>query len=174
MEVWKDIEGYEGLYQVSSLGRVKSLDRITPKNRYFKGKILVNKHDSQGYQLVCLCVDGKQSYAYIHRLVAKAFIPNPENKETVNHKDENKANNCVENLEWMTMRENANYGTRNERCTHKPKPIFQIKNGFVIKRWESAIEASKTLGISLTSIRSALCGDSITCCGFMWRYVYTR
>ena len=173
MEIWKDIEGYEGLYQVSSLGRVRSLDRKMDR-RFCKGRILKNKRDGQGYQQVCLCVNKTHKYCYIHRLVAQAFIPNPQNKETVNHKDENKTNNHVDNLEWMTMKENANYGTRNERCKHKAKPFFQIKNGFVVKRWDSTYEAAKSLNVSKSAIQSALCGDSIYCQDYLWRYVYER
>lgn len=107
-EIWKDIEGYEGLYQVSNLGRVK---RITT-NRILKS----SKHVS-GYLMVNLSKNSVTSHQRIHRLVAQAFIPNPENKHDINHIDENKTNNHVSNLEWVTAQENSNHGTRNERIS---------------------------------------------------------
>lgn len=102
METWKDIEGYEGFYQVSDQGRVKSLVR---KNR-IKEKLLKTTPSGRGYPMVALCRDGTQAYLTIHRLVATAFIPNPENKECINHKNGIKTDNRVENLEWATYREN--------------------------------------------------------------------
>ena len=93
MEQWRDIEGFDGLYQVSNQGRVKSL-------KYGKEKILKGVKSCNGYLTVGLCKDGKEVRKYIHRLVAEAFLPNPQNLPQVNHKDEDKTNNCVENLEW--------------------------------------------------------------------------
>lgn len=109
MEVWKDIEGYEGIYQISSLGRVKSCDRYTPKKngrmRHEKEKLraLIDVH---GYLYCELWINNTHKRYAIHRLVAGAFIPNPENKPEVNHKDGNKKNNVVDNLEWVTYSEN--------------------------------------------------------------------
>lgn len=110
MEVWKDIVGYEGLYQVSNLGRVKSLKR-NKANNYGKVpervlKQQINKK-SGGYSQASLCKEGKYKVFFIHRLVARAFIHNPDNKPVVNHKDGNKHNNCVGNLEWCTQKENV-------------------------------------------------------------------
>lgn len=107
-EIWKDIKDYEGLYQVSNLGRVKriKLDRIL---KGFK--------NTDGYRIVRLSKNRVVSNQRIHRLVAQAFIPNTDNKPTVNHIDENKTNNMVSNLEWMTRKENNNHGTRNERSS---------------------------------------------------------
>lgn len=107
-EIWKDIEGYEGLYQVSNLGRVT---RVTT-NRILKS----SKHVS-GYLMVNLSKNSVTSHQRIHRLVAQAFIPNPENKPDINHVDEDKTNNNVNNLEWSTRKENCNHGTRNERIS---------------------------------------------------------
>lgn len=108
----KDIQGYEGLYAITSCGKVWS---------YKSKRFLMPYKHYKGYLLVKLTKDGIRKAYTVHRLVAEAYIPNPENKEQVNHKDENKANNCVNNLEWMTNKENANYGTRNERISNTLK-----------------------------------------------------
>lgn len=110
-EIWKDIEGYEGLYQVSNYGRIKSLDYR------HKGipKIMVSGKQNNGYMNVGLWKDRQKTTYYIHRLVAKAFLPNPDGLPEVNHIDECLSNNMVTNLEWCTSEYNANYGTRNER-----------------------------------------------------------
>ena len=133
MEEWKDIAGYEGLYQVSSLGRVKSLSRRDRLNRVIQEKILKPRSDKKGYLMVNLYKESKRKSYKVHRLVAQAFILNPENKPQVNHKDEDKTNNRVDNLEWATAKENVNYGTRNERVAKShvnnkklSKPIYGI------------------------------------------------
>lgn len=110
-EIWKDVKGFEGLYQVSNLGRVRSLDR-RKNNHFFRGRILRQPKDKDGYCLVTLN-DGKRSkMGRVHRLVALAFIPNPENLPEVNHIDENKENNRIDNLEWCTTKYNLTYGSR--------------------------------------------------------------
>jgi len=104
-EIWKDIDGYEGSYQVSNTGKVRSLDRKV--HNYIKtGRVLKAKNNGHGYLDVSLSGKTKQKHAYIHILVAKAFIPNPNSYEQVNHKDFNKANNCVDNLEWVSRKQN--------------------------------------------------------------------
>ncbi len=109
-EIWKDIEGFEG-YQISNLGRVKSLNyRHTKRER-----ILQQKLSRNGYCQIVLCKNGKKYTFVVHRLVATAYISNPNGKPQVNHLDECKINNCAENLEWCTCKENINHGTRNER-----------------------------------------------------------
>ena len=108
MEIWKDIKGYEGLYQISNKGRVKTLGN----NKTRKEKIRDGKID-RGYKRILLCKNGKKKQCLIHRLVAEAFLPNPDNLPVVNHKDENKLNNNVENLEWCTQAYNVNYSHNN-------------------------------------------------------------
>lgn len=114
-EEWRDVIGFEGLYQVSNLGRVKGLDRLVDTNinnvdkRISKGKLLKPQFNNKGYKRVNLCKNGTFKSVFVHRLVAEAFIPNPNNYPVVNHKDENKQNNCVENLEWCTQKYNMNW-----------------------------------------------------------------
>lgn len=121
-EIWKDIVGYEGLYQVSNLGNVKRLKGYKGREKGY----IVEEHlikpsiNSNGYQNVVLCKNGKTKTFTMHRLVAIAFLYNSDNLPQVNHKDENKLNNCVDNLEWCDSKYN-NYGTRNKKCSDKWK-----------------------------------------------------
>ena len=179
MEEWRVIEDYPN-YMVSNLGRVKSLNyNKTGKERIMKQGI------SKGYCRVVLYKDAKQKKYLVHRLVASAFLPNPNNYLCVNHKDENKQNNKVSNLEWCTQEYNINYGTRNERVGKansillkgKPnialsKPILQLsKNGEYIKQWVSAVEASKELNISRPHICQCCNGKRKFCGGYRWEYL---
>ena len=110
-EIWKDVVGYEGYYQVSNLGRVRSLDRIASNGRKIKGKILSTKVNTPPYYpRVSLSVNGKMKLVQVHRLVAQAFVynPDPEHKTQVGHKDESRTNNRADNLEWVTPKENSN------------------------------------------------------------------
>lgn len=126
-EEWRDIAGFEGLYQISNLGNVKSFDRIDSLGRLrigIKRKLI---DDKDGYQLVSLHKDGKVFMKKVHRLVAEAFLPNPDNLPFVNHKDENKKNNCVDNLEFCTAKYNVNYGSAlKKRGIEHRKPVFAI------------------------------------------------
>lgn len=116
-EIWKDIKGFEGLYQISNLGRVRSLDRLVRSGhgsfKLSKGKIRKPSIDRYGYYRIDLWKAQKASYITIHRLVAEAFIPNPENKKAVNHINCIKTDNRVENLEWCTNQENSNHAVAN-------------------------------------------------------------
>ena len=117
-EIWRPVVGYEGLYEVSNTGQVRSLDRYVKNNhsyRLHKGKVLSLLKNEYGYIQVVLSCNGKHNTITVHRLVAQAFILNPNNLPEVNHKDEDKTNNSVENLEWCTAKYNSNYGTRNIR-----------------------------------------------------------
>lgn len=168
-EIWKDIEGYEGLYQVSNMGRVRSL-------KYKKERILKPRKQS-GYYRVSLYNDKKYEYS-IHRLVANAFIPNPDNLPQVNHKDENRTNNCINNLEWCTPKYNYNYGTINIRKSqkqlndkNKSKVVLQYSlDGTFIKEWKSTMDVERNLGFAHTHIVAVCNGKSRIAYGFLWKY----
>lgn len=122
-EEWRDVPGYEGLYQVSNLGNVRSVGRCitdTHCTRRFSGRRL-KQFVNRGYKVVTLSKQGVLKQIKVHRLVAEAFIPNPESYPEVNHKDENKANNLVGNLEWCDGKYNSNYGTRIARIAETKK-----------------------------------------------------
>lgn len=127
-EIWKPVVGYEGLYEVSSYGRVRSLDRYDSRNCFRKGE-LMNFFYGCGYLKVVFCKNGIAKKYLVHRLVAQAFIPNPDNLPQVNHIDEDKSNNCVENLEWCDSKYNNNYGTLKERRRETLIKIGQYKTG---------------------------------------------
>jgi hypothetical protein len=133
VEEWKPIMGYEGVYEVSNLGRVKSLERVVPfgrATRVIKEKLLKQvKKGTCSYYSVNLPIKGKQHWKLVHRLVAQAFLPNPNNYTEVNHKDENKENNSITNLEWCDREYNHFYGTARERQSATLKMYYLKKNG---------------------------------------------
>ena len=163
IEVWKDIEGFEGLYQVSNLGRIKSAFREGTKGGIIK-QFIINR-----YPKVHLHKDGVSHFIYTHRLVAKAFIPNPLNKPQVNHKNGNKHDNRAVNLEWATSQENLVHAI--ETGLRKFKKVAQIKNGTIIKVWHNANRASIETGIKYPSIWRVLNGKFKTAGGYEWKYV---
>lgn len=180
-EIWKDVKGYEGFYQVSNLGRIRSLDHYASNGVsqiLYKGKIRKLRIQPNGYVYLNLS-DGKnvQKRHYVHRLVAKAFIPNPENKPEINHKDENKQNNCADNLEWCTRKENWNYnnlptrvGLLQRGIVRNNKPIEQLTlDGKVVASFESAIEAQRKTGIDFSHIRKVVRGIDKSAGGYKWR-----
>lgn len=194
-EEWRDIEGYEGYYQVSSFGRFRSLDReVVSKNgrvRMFSGSIRRTVHYSNGYLWLYLCKDGIKKSFIAHRLVAKAFIPCNDPSLEINHKDENKENNSVSNLEWVTHKENINHGTATERRVRNSdfsgvnNPMYGRKrldhpwsipinqydlNGNYIQSFHSVGSAARTLGISDASIHGVLKGKRKCACGYIWEY----
>lgn len=144
-EVWKDIEGYENLYQVSSEGRVKSLEKdVVWGNgavRHQEEKLLKYDITRDGYFRVGLCKNDKRKWNSVHRLVAQAFIPNPDNLPCINHKDETPSHNNVENLEWCTQKYNINYGTAIQR---RSKKVYQYTlDGELVKVWASTKECGR-------------------------------
>ena len=168
-EIWHDIEGYEGLYQISNKGRVKSL-------KCGKERIRTPVISNSGYLNIILYKNTEAQHRLVHRLVAEAFIPNLENKPQINHKDENKLNNCVDNLEWVTAKENINHGTRNERAGYsRSKPILQYsKSGDFIREWQGAHEVERVLGIDNSHIIDCCRGKYKSSGGFVWRYKEER
>ena len=124
IEEWRPVVGYEGLYEVSSYGRVKSLDKYDSMNRFLRGRILRLFTDGLGYLRAQLYSNSKRKSFLVHRLVAQAFIPNPDNLPQVNHRDENPSNDNVDNLEWCDGKYNVNYGTRIDRIRD-----IRLKNG---------------------------------------------
>lgn len=166
-EQWKDIQGYEGLYQVSNLGRVKGIDRISANGSHLKEKILSQKHTTKGYLRVIFCKNNKVKYFLVHRLVAEEFILNPNNLPQVNHIDENKTNNQVDNLAWVTSKENANYGTRIKRIADKHKKvIYSMSPDGQVMEFSSQTEAAKILNISRGNIWGMINGGQKTCKGY--------
>ena len=125
IEEWRPIEGYEGLYEVSNTGQVRSVDRYDNRNCFRKGKVLSPIKDTNGYLKVNLYCNGKNKKCLVHRLVTEAFLPNPDGLPQVNHKDEDKTNNSVDNLEWCDSKYNNNYGTARIRSRDT-----KIKNGY--------------------------------------------
>ncbi|MBQ8969200.1 MAG: HNH endonuclease [Bacteroidaceae bacterium] len=180
-EIWKNIVGYEDSYQVSNLGRVRSIDRYvrTGENhlRKIRGKILKQQVSNKGYLFVTLSRECEESGMFVHVLVAKAFIDNPHFMPQVNHKDENKRNNNVENLEWCTSKYNNNYGTHNDRVRQKTINGKQSKeisrysvDGKYIDSFPSMMEAQRQLGISAALICHCCKGRIKAANGYIWKY----
>lgn len=166
MEEWRDIKGYEGLYQVSNYGRVKSLNYNKTNTEKIIGSI-------QNYSIVTL--KGKRKY--VHRLVAEAFIPNPNNYPCVNHKDECKTNNYAENLEWCDYKYNDNYGTRNDRIRNfarnrvdQSKIVYQYTlDGKLIAIYQSTRECGRQ-GFQQSNVQRCCNGEHKQHKGYRWSY----
>ena len=171
IEEWRSIEGYEGLYQVSSLWRVRSCDRFVNSNggtRLHKGKVLKPGMDRVGYLHVVLCKEGKPTAFSVHRLVYEAFHGKIPEGMQVNHIDEDKSNNSLNNLNLMTPKENTNWGTAIER---RSKPVVQYDlQGNFIAEYPSVCETGRKLGIKQGNISSALKGRIKTAGGYIFRY----
>ena len=177
-EIWKDIEGYEGLYQVSTLSRVKSIART---EEYYVGDVLyrrtkkekiLTQQTKNEYKRVSLLKGGQAKWHFVHKLVAKAFVPNPHNWPEVNHKDENKANNTPSNLEWCSKSYNINYGNRNDKCSNKmknrkdlSKPVFcpELEQTF-----PSISEAARQTNTHFESIQRCVYGKQLHAGGLTW------
>lgn len=198
-EIWKDIQGYEGKYQVSNFGRVRSLDRIDAENHFRKGQIMKIKYTTgpgrgEGYARVALRNGSSQKEYQVHRLVATAFIPNPHNLPQVNHKDCNPANNFVfinpdgsvdpekSNLEWCDVKYNINYADRNEKVskalsgkekTYNRKPVKCYSlSGKLLKEYDCVADAAKDTQTQANAI-TACCKKKkhyYTAGGYKWEY----
>lgn len=178
MEEWRDIKGYEQLYQVSNLGRIKSLERIDCRGRLVKERIMKPTVLNTGYLQICLSKDCEQNRYTIHRLVAEAFIPNPDRLTEVNHKDEDKSNNCVENLEFCDHSYNMNYGTgiqrRSKSLINHPsysKTVYQYTlDGEFVAEYPSVSEAARQLDCDMGCICHCCNGRQKTAYGYKWSY----
>lgn len=181
VEVWKDIEGFEGLYEVSDQGRVRSLDRMTERIRSdgsshmmrVKGKIKI-PHERNGYLYVDLYIGHKRAKCVdLHIIVAKAFVPNPQNLPEVNHKDENKHNNLPCNLEWCDHKYNINYATGKWRkAIPRRKRVEQLTlDGRHVAFYESVCKITRLKGYSQGNISGVCRGETHTAYGYRWRYV---
>lgn len=177
-EIWKNVVGYEGIYEVSNLGNVRSLDRTVP-SKYIdvtaniKGKQLKPIKNKYGYLRVNLCNDSGRKSKFVHRLVAMAFIENPNNFPQINHKDENKLNNSVENLEWCSAKYNCNYGSHNLLCSlhnrnKKGKPVIGINTKGEIITFPSMREAERN-GFNARGVWACCNGRQKTHKGYEWR-----
>jgi hypothetical protein len=183
MEKWVDIEGFEGFYQVSDLGRVRSVDRVVV-GRFgdykAKGRVLAQKDNGYGYLRVVLAKNGRMSNKYVHRLVASTFIGNPLNLEEVNHKDENKSNNKADNLEWCTSSYNINYGERSKKAVETKnrrksigaeRAVLKLsKNGDVLEEYKSVKSAAQKNGVFRANINKCCNGQYSQTGGFMWKF----
>ena len=175
-EIWKDVAGYEGHYQVSNLGRVRGLDRFVPRKtgtvQKVHGRVLKPQKDKDGYLQVGLCKVNKKEKAKVHRIVAKAFVPNLNDLPEINHINEVKDDNRVNNLEWCTRKENINHGTRSEQASKTMgKPVV----GTCLKTGEETFfrsmrEASK-FGFHPSAIKKVCIGEQEAHKGYSWEYV---
>ncbi len=180
-EIWKDVVGFEGLYKVSNKGNVRSVNRKDPLGRNRKGRMLKQGYSSSGYLQVNMHKNGKMKNRTVHRLVAETFLPNPKDLPQVNHRDEDKCNNNVENLEWCDSKYNINYGTRIERVTRarsKKVKATNVETNEVLT-FNSTKEAGRNgydqsgvakacKGVYKTNIGKLIGGDGHLYRGYRW------
>lgn len=173
-ENWKPVVGYEGLYEVSNLGRVKSLPRKGTKG----GIVSVNYSNSKHYAHIPLTKDSVLKTTSLHRVVAQAWIPNPQNKPQVNHIDGNKKNNCVNNLEWVTNLENMHHAIEHGlqkdsivRATEaRMRGVFQIKGDDIVAMYKCIRQAEQITGICSQNIFKVCQKQRHTAGGYAWRF----
>lgn len=184
--VRKPVAGYEGYYEVDQFGRVFSLDRVVTVvdggrtyEKPLSGKQMKQFMHDKGYKTVSLTKDGKTKMMFVHRIVAGAFLPNPDNLPMVNHKDEDKTNNFLENLEWCTAKYNCNYGTGIERHARKIRGRESEKRVAVIqrrpdgtfkRRFSSITEAARFMDGSTSAISKVCKGERSRAYGYLWEY----
>ena len=167
MEIWKDVPGFNNLYQVSNLGNVRSVTRYK--------KVLKPWIDKDGYRNVLLKNRGVEKHFRVSRLVAGLFIPNPYGKEIVNHIDMKRDNDAASNLEWCTTKENVAHSYKHGKYIgHGHKSVSQFKDGVFIKSWPSISDASKALSIPNTNISKCLRGTRHKAGGYEWKFNDTR
>lgn len=188
-EVWRAVVGYEGYYEVSNFGRLKSLSRVDYKGHVRKERILKPTKKKNGYLHLILSKNGVRKDFLVHRLVAEAFIPNPDNLLIVNHRDENKENNFVfvkedgsvdfqkSNLEWCDYRYSTKYGTRTERAAKAmtngklSKPVYQYTlDGTFVREWPSLKEIYRQTGWYFANISACCRGERKSAYGYVWSY----
>lgn len=179
-EKWKDIKDYEGMYQVSNLGRIRSLDRTGTQKHYsgsiskyiFKGRILKLQKQKNGYYIINLHKAGESNRKLVHRLVAETFIENPNNYNYINHKDNNIENNNVTNLEWCTQKYNIKYAYENgNKIPPNMKAIRQIGNNNTICEYISMAEAERITGIKGANISKCCRKLRNYAGGYQWEYI---
>lgn len=181
-EVWKDIPKYEGYYQVSNLGRVKAIERVVcineSKSTRLKEHIMKQRKTDKGYMVVRLSKDGKANNKFVHVLVLESFCKRPYGLTQINHKDENKSNNRLENLEYCDNVYNQNYGSCSSNKSkstindiRKSKKVVQfMKDGTLIKEFPSLHEVERTLGFQHGHVRDACSGKLHTAYGYKWKW----
>lgn len=178
-EIWKDLPNYEGIYQISNMGRIKSLSRkrlVNKKRNSFclmPEKIMVIKTDKNGYCHVTLCKNNIRKTYWLHRLVLKNFVENPNNLPQINHINGNKSDNKLKNLEWCTPKHNyheaVKLGLRNvkqRRLYKNSKKLAQIKDDKIVKIFDSRAMAVKELGVSTINVNSPKMSY-----GYYWKYL---
>lgn len=176
MKRWKNIPGFDGVYQVSDQGDVRSVDRMvtmvmkgTPCESFRPGRDIVPAKTHGGYLNVVLYKNGKGYHCLVHRLVASVFIPNPLGLPQVNHLDENKGNNTASNLGWCTAQENSSYGTRPKRL--QTRVAMFTTNGYRVREFESVRDAATFVRCDYTTIVHCCRGKQKTAKGYVWKYL---
>lgn len=180
IEEWRDIRDYEGIYQISNFGRLRSLDReicITEKSgrayKYLKRGRIISPGICRGYLNTTLCNGDMRKTQYVHRLVASAFLPNPENLPEINHKDRNPLNNRVENLEWCSRYYNTHYDGAIERqhATIRKKVRQRTLDGKIVAEFPSVCDASKQTGVHKSLIAKVANGMFKQGKSFIWEFI---
>lgn len=161
MEIWKDIKGYEGLYQVSNYGKIKSL-------RFDKEMIMTNRINSNGYVDIIFTKDGEGKSIRVHRIVGEHFLDNSQGYPVINHIDGDKQNNHVDNLEWCTYSHNNKQAY--QQGLNKTKPVIQLNlDGTIVREWHSMKEASKAVHTHSSNIRKCIQGKLKIAGGYLWK-----